>query len=178
MEKYLLITLLAVAALLTGCNKQTNWDAAAESFVISLSVTDIADNRATVTASLTEGEFHGARIVEAVRSDAVSVDYSRESILMEYVDANGVDVEFPYTNTITGLKDGVEMVTAVIVYNSKGEPAASSYRVWIAAGEPEIWSGSNDAGHAGEIVWPEAETGIELIDGSNAGEAGEIVWGE
>ena len=65
MKRILLLTAVALAAFLTGCNKPDNQQQGQQETVeVSLEVTDIADNCATIKASLTSGSFHGARIIE------------------------------------------------------------------------------------------------------------------
>ncbi len=192
---------LAVFSALAGCSKSGEEDDGqddSEVIRVSLEVTDIADDQATINVALTEGNFYGAKFIEAVRSNTVSVDYSNEIKLINYVKENGVDVDLPYTNTITGLRNGNEMFSAVIVFNSKGIAVNSSCQVWTAVGEIWNWSGENEAGDLEEIDWTDNGSGSGGVDpgdgnepdnpdnqensgseiGGSAGNLDEILWPE
>lgn len=152
MKKYLFLIALTVTALFTACTK-TAEDDDDEVVMVSLSVTDIENNQATINASVAEGEFHGAKIVEAVLSSSVTIDYTSEVKLIKYVRENGVDIDLPYTHTLTDLKADTEMFTAVIVFNASGRATNSAYQIWTAEGHVDGWAEDSTAGDLGEIKW-------------------------
>lgn len=152
MKKYLLMTAVLMTAFLSGCKKSEtkNTD---DPIAVSLEVVDIADNCATVKAALTSGTFYGAKMVEAVNLDDVTVDYTNDIQLVNYVEANGTDVTLPYGNVLTGVKIGKDMLTAIIVYDNTGRAAVTAYKTWTPAGLPDGWSTDNNPGELDEIKW-------------------------
>ena len=75
MKKILLLTAATVAVFFTGCSKP---EVKEDPIQVSLEVTDIADNSATVSAKLTSGDFAGAEIIEEPNIDAVTRDYTTD----------------------------------------------------------------------------------------------------
>lgn len=150
MKRTLLMIAALTALMLTGCKKPSETE---DPIAVSLEVTEIQDNCATVKAQLTSGNFYGAKLVEMVNVDDVTIDYSSDIQLVNYVQANGVDVELPYENTLTGIKIGQDKFTAIIVYDKSGRAAVAEKIVWTPAGLPEGWSTDNNPGELGEIKW-------------------------
>lgn len=143
---------MTIATLFIGCTKDVTTDDDDEVITFSLNVTDIADNQATVSVNLSEGEFHGAMIVEAANFSDVSIDYTNENKLIKYVRQNGVNIDsVPYTHTVTGLRTGRDMFTAVIVFKSNGLAVTPKYLTWTADGV--AWSDDAGAGSLDEIEW-------------------------
>lgn len=151
MKKTLLI-IAAVAALLMGCNKPQS-DEQEETFAVSLTVTDIADNCATVRASLTEGTFYGAKLIEKMNLEDVTIDYGNDIQLVNFVEKNGISVELPYENILTDVRVGKDCFTAIIVYDATGRAAVTSTCIWTPVGNPDGWSETNNPGELEEIEW-------------------------
>lgn len=156
MKRILLLTAVALAAFLTGCNKPDNQQQGQQETVeVSLEVTDIADNCATIKASLTSGSFHGARIIEMLPLGEVPAEVLASEIrLTDYVIENGAEIDaMPYEKTLTDVRIGADMFTAVIVYDASGRAADAVYVQWTPAGLPDGWSTDNNPGELGEIEW-------------------------
>lgn len=150
--KRISLAIAALALLCAGaCNKQQT--AKEDPIEVSLEVVDIADNCATVKAELTSGKFYGAKLVEAVNLDEVTVDVTSDIQLVNYVEKNGVEVTLPYENTLTGLKIGKEKFTAIIVYDNTGRACKTASKVWTPEGLPDGWSTENNPGELEEIHW-------------------------
>lgn len=150
MKKHLLIIAALSALALTGCKKQAE---AEDTISVSLEVTDIQDNHATVKAQLTSGKFYGAKLIEMVNLDDVTIDYSSDIQLVNYVNANGTDIELPYENTIEKIKIGQDKFTAIIVFDNNGRAAVAEKVIWTPAGLPEGWSTENNPGELEGINW-------------------------
>lgn len=156
MKRILLLTAVALAAFLTGCNKPDNQQQGQQETVeVSLEVTDIADNCATIKASLTSGSFHGARIIEMLPVADVPAEVLESEIrLTDYVIENGSEIDaMPYEKTLTDVRIGADMFTAIIVYDASGRAADAVYVQWTPAGLPDGWSTDNNPGELGEIEW-------------------------
>ena len=109
--------------------------------------TDNADNKATVTAELTAGQFYGAKIVTGVRISDVTIDYTKEIALIQYVEANGKDIsELPYTEELTDLIYHQDYLCAVIVYDETGRACDSAFDTFIAEGNPDGIAEDSSAG--------------------------------
>ena len=117
--------------------------------VVSISVTGIENNRATVTATLEEGKFYGGKILTSIRISDVAVNYTRELALISFVNrhANSIELEsLPFTVTLEGLRADTDFLSAVIVYGKDGVAISSAYDTWTSVGDPEGWSNENNAG--------------------------------
>ena len=154
MKRILLLTAAAMTFMVVGCNKPENGQQnQKETIEVSLEVTGIADNCATINAELTAGTFHGARIVEMVDLQDVTIDLESEIQLTNYVIENGVDIELPYSNTLTDIRLGQKKLTAIIVYDSTGRAVDVQYVTWDPVGLPDGWSTDNNPGELEEIEW-------------------------
>lgn len=152
MKKNLLILAFACTALLFGCGKDKG-DKPEDPVKVSLEVTGIENNSATIKAELTSGKATGAKIVEDYILDDVTVDYTKDIPLVNFVEANGVKIDLPYEKTLTGVKIGQDRFTAIIVYDETGRAAVTAYKVWTPEGDPDGWSTDNNPGELGEINW-------------------------
>lgn len=155
MKKNLLITLFLVLGFLGGsCSDSSSSDGgetgggSGENPTPKIEVSNIADNKATVTATLVSGEFHGAKIVAGVRISKLDFDYTREIPLIDYVEKNGSTVDaMPYTTELSDLIFEQDYLCAVIVYDATGRACASSYTTFTAEGLPDGISDENSAGN-------------------------------
>lgn len=152
MKKYLLILAVTCTALLSGCGKD-HGDKTEDPIKVSLEVTGIENNSATIKAELTSGKATGAKIIENFLIDDVTVDYTKDIPLVNFVEANGVKIELPYEKTLTGVKIGRDRFTAIIVYDDTGRATVTAYKVWTPEGDPDGWSTGNNPGELGEIDW-------------------------
>lgn len=151
MKKYLLAAAAILAALVTGCNKGPETEP--DPIEISLTVTGIENNCATIKASLTSGEFHGAKLIESINLEAVTIDYKNDIQLIKFVTENGVDVTLPYEKQLTGIRIGQDQFTALIVFDETGRVDKTATVVWTPAGKPDGWSEENTPGKLDEITW-------------------------
>lgn len=152
MKKYL-ICVIAAMAMFAGCNKPDDNGGSDNPAVITLEVTDIADNCATVKASVSSGSANGAKVIDCMLLEDVTFDYTNDIQLINYVEKNGVAVQLPYEKKLTDVKVGKDMFTAIIVYNDKGVVSATKTCIWTPVGEVDGWSGENNPGDLGEIIW-------------------------
>ena len=152
MKKSLLILAVACTALFSGCKKAGTGETE-DPIKVSLEVTGIENNSATIKAELTSGKASGAKIIEDYILDDVTIDYTKDIQLVNFVEANGVKVDLPYEKTLSGVKIGKDRFTAIIVYDNTGRAAVTAYQVWTPEGLPEGWSTENNPGELGEIKW-------------------------
>ena len=150
MKKILLLTAATVAVFFTGCSKP---EVKEDPIQVSLEVTDIADNCATVSAKLTSGDFYGAKIIEDMNIDDVTIDYTNDLQLVKFVEQNGKDVTLPYEVKLTGVRIGNDRFSAVIAYDKNGVAKSVAVQVWTPEGRPDGWSTENNPGDLGEIIW-------------------------
>ena len=117
MKKILIVS----AALLTGFFILSCGDSSSDPYddsdmpIVKIEATEIADNKATISAMVESGSFYGAKIVTGVRVSTLTLDYTREIPLIKYVEANGMAVELPYTTQLTDLIFEQDYFCAVIV---------------------------------------------------------------
>ena len=154
MNRILISVAVILMTLLSSCNKpDEGQQTQTETIEVSLSVTDIQDNCATIKAEVTQGNFYGAKLIEMMDFQDVTIDLESEIQLTNYVIANGVDVELPYENTLTDIRIGQKKFTAIIVYDSTGRAVDVQYTTWDPVGLPDGWSTENNPGELDEIVW-------------------------
>lgn len=158
MKKYLSAVAVAVMAILmAGCEKKgpttgnQGSNGSGTAVTATLTVTDIADNSATITVS--SNSATKAKLVKFVRSSSVTVDTSNDIQLISWIESNGVDVNLPYTETVTDIPVGNDMFTAIAVYNAQGRAVACKYVVWTPVGKVDGWSTENNPGSLGEEKW-------------------------
>ena len=114
---------------------------------IKIEVSDIDNNQATITATMTEGTFYGGKVITHMPMSEVTFNYTRELALISYVNEHGTPInEMPWTTTLEGLRADTDFLSAVIVFDKGGIPIASAYETWTAVGVPESWSDGNSAG--------------------------------
>lgn len=148
---YILLTALAVTALLAGCKKPEK--AKETPISVTLEVSGIADNKATIDVAAA-GKANGGKIVAAFPLSKLDIDYEQEILLINFVETNGEAIaSFPYNATKEKLQADVDYITAVIVYDQKKIAKASAYKIWTAEGLPDGWSQSNDAGKLDPNLW-------------------------
>lgn len=150
MKKFLLLAASLLLAAVS-CNKpegeEGNGGTDGVMPEVKISVTDNADNKATVTAELTAGQFYGAKIITGVRISDVTIDYTKEIALIQYVEANGKDIsELPYTEELTDLIYHQDYLCAVIVYDETGRACDSAFDTFIAEGNPDGIAEDSSAG--------------------------------
>lgn len=163
MKKYLMMIAVAAMAIMTvGCEKKNPTPGADENngengtqtaLSATLEVTDIADNCATIKVTVTSGSATKAKIVKAVKNSDVTIDVTKDIDLISWIEANGVEVSLPYTETLTDIAVGHDMFTAVAVYNAEGRAEVCKYQVWTPAGTVEGWSTENNPGSLDEDKW-------------------------
>lgn len=121
---------------------------------MNLTVSEIADNTALVTSEQKTGSTFGAKIIEFYPVTDIGFDYNVEVKLVKFVKENGVSVSLPYTHKIeTGLRPGINYITAIIAYNAEGRAVCSAFQTWKAAGTEGMWSDDNSAGDLEENEW-------------------------
>lgn len=154
MKKFTLIFAAVSALLVISCKeKGTTPDEPETDPVVSIAVTGIDKNQATVTASLTQGKFYGGKIVEKIPVSEVTFDYTRELALISFVEQNGTQItSLPLSVNLEGLKADMDFLSAVIIYDKEGIPISSAYETWTAVGIPEGWSEENNAGDLDDNV--------------------------
>ncbi len=160
MKKILLIS-VALMTLFASCKKgegpkggNDNGGGTQEVIEPKLEVTDIANNQATITVTLVQGNFYGGKIVEAINEENVGINYDDAFELVQYVVDNGTEISsLPYTKTLENVKKGRDKFTAVLLYNSKGIPYVAKYAIWTPDGVAYEWSETNTPGSLGEIEW-------------------------
>lgn len=154
MKRILFLIAVAAVVLLSGCNKPGNQQQTQnEEIEVALTVTPHDDNSATIEAELTSGSFYGARLIEMMNFADVTIDLESEIQLTNYVIENGVDVELPYSNTVTDVRIGQDMFTAIAVYDNTGRAVDVVYERWTPLGLPDGWSTENNPGELEEIEW-------------------------
>lgn len=157
MKNYLYIIVVVAMTIMTiGCEKNPqggqNTDGPSSSAVTAtLTVTDIADNCATI--DVTSNSATRAMIVKAVRNEDVTIDLTKDIQLISWIEANGTEVTLPYKETLTGVSVGKDMLTAVAVYNASGRAEVCKYVVWTPAGAVDGWSSENNPGTLDEETW-------------------------
>lgn len=145
----ILLTALAVTALLAGCKKHEK----ETPITVAVEVSGIADNMATIDATAT-GKVNGGKIVAAMPLSKLDIDYEQEILLINFIETNGEVIEsFPFNVTKEKLMADNDYITAVIVYDKSGIAKASAYKIWTAEGLPDGWSQQNDAGKLNPNQW-------------------------
>ena len=152
MKKFLNIAVILAVVLpaLISCGKTET--PKEETIKVTLEITDIADNAATVKAGLESGTFYGAKIVEMVNADDIVFDPSNDIQLVKYVEENGVSVDLPYQKRLEKLRIGIDRFTAVIAYDKNGIAKSTAYKIWSPEGNPEGWSTENNPGSLDENI--------------------------
>lgn len=150
MKKTLLLIAALSAFLFCSCGKQKTEEPEVDP-TVSVAVSGIGNNVATVSAELLTGKFYSAKIVPAVLVSSLSFDYTKEIALISYVEKNGADVEnLPCSIAVEKLRADKDYLSAVIVYDKTGRACASAYATWTAEGNPDGISDENNAGNLGE----------------------------
>ena len=115
--------------------------------VVKIEVSNIADNKATVSAALEAGAFRGAKIVTRVRVQTMDIDYTKDIPLVKYVEENGETISsLPYTTEIINLSYEQDYLCAIIVYDATGRACDADYVTFTAVGNPDGISDDNSAG--------------------------------
>ncbi len=154
MKRFLFIAASLLLGIATSCDNGTegggNGQTSGVNPVAAIAVTGNADNQATVTASLEEGDFYGGKIVPAVRISELDEDFAyntSEIQLIQWVEENGKEItEMPYTEHLTNLVYNQSYLSAVIVYDATGRACSSAWTTFIAQGQPDGISEENSAG--------------------------------
>lgn len=153
MKKNILLTIMAAASLLCSCGKPDEPKEEVAEPKVRIEVSGLADNNATISVSLTQGEFHGAKIVTGIRADRLDFDYTKEVKLTQWVEENGKTINsLPYTENLSGLTYQKDYISAVIVYNKEGRACSVAYETWTAVGTPDGISKDNSAGRLDDNV--------------------------
>lgn len=123
MKKNILLAIVAAAALFCSCGKSDEPTAETEPDV-KIEISGLADNKATVSASLTQGDFYGAKIVTGIRVDRLDFDYTKEVKLTQWVQENGKDIEsLPYTEELSQLTYQKDYISLSLSITRKAGPA-------------------------------------------------------
>lgn len=154
-KRIISLVLLAVAALVAvSCGKSKEDEPKKEEAVsVSISVSDIANNAATVAADVKTGKATSGKIVACVPVEQVDVDYEKVILLINYIESNGEAIQFPFTTSLSKLKAGVDYFSAVLVYDADGRAADAAYEIWTAEGLADGWSQENSAGELTPNQW-------------------------
>ena len=152
---FLMVAAAASALALTvSCNKNNpEGDGGSAGEMPDVGITAVAnpDNTATISATLTAGQFHGAKIVSAVEISTIGdLNYTNEIQLIRYVEENGKNIDLPYSETVTDIVYNRDYLSAVIVYDETGRACASAYTTFTGDGEIDGFSGDNSAGNLDE----------------------------
>lgn len=152
MKKTLLLLAFTGLAVCTSCggDEKTQKE---ETFAVSLEITGIQDNCATIKAALSDGSFYGAKMIEMMNADDVAIDYTKDIPLTTFIRENGVDVTLPFEKTLTDIRIGADKFTAIMVFDETGRAAATAYQIWTPEGSPAGWSTDNNPGTLEEINW-------------------------
>ena len=141
----------AFAALAVSCGKQE--EAQETDPTVGIEVSGLADNNAVVTVKQLDGKFYGAKLVPAVLSYDVEIDYTQEMELIKWVRTEGVDIkELPYSHSLTKLKAGKDYVSAAVIFDKTGRVSHSACIVWTAEGTPNGVAVGN-GGDLGNNEW-------------------------
>jgi len=121
---------------------------------MALTVSDIVENTAQITSEQKTGTTYGAKVIDFYPVSDIGFDYNIEVKLVKFVEENGVPVSLPYSSKIeTGLKPGVNYISAIIAYNEEGRAVCSAFQTWKAAGTEGAWSDDASAGDLEENEW-------------------------
>lgn len=151
MKKVLLIT-TAIALLLVGaCKKPVP---APQPDSITVEVTGIENNCATITITSVAETITKAKVITA-DVETLDFDYKTSEIkLSQWIEANGVEVDLPYTTNVEKLKSGITFISAALGYNSStGLATCSAFKVWESVGGELPWSEENSAGNLDDNKW-------------------------
>lgn len=155
--KYCLAVMLAACALapLQSCSDDDDNNSPKIIPTMQLNVSDINDDRtAVVNSEQTAGTTYGAKVIDFYPVSDLTFDYTIEVKLVKFVEENGVEATLPYRNKITtGLKPGVDYISAIIAYNDKGRAVCSAYQIWTSGGYPGLWSDTNTPGELEDNEW-------------------------
>ncbi len=150
-------SILAVMAILSSCGEKGNTDPDNQDTQltpkVSVSVTEIKDNTATINAVVTEGKSTSGKIVKIFLTSSIDFDYEDEIELITFIEQNGQAITLPYSEVISNVKDDTDYITAVIVYDDAGRPANASMQIWTGEGVPEGWSDVNNGGSLRPNEW-------------------------
>jgi hypothetical protein len=150
----LLLSLLLLAPALTACSDKGNNPADAIIPTMKLTVSEIADNTALITSEQTVGATVGAKILRFYPVADLTFDYTIEVKLVKFVEENGEPATLPYAQRVeSGLRPGVNYISAIIAYNDRGRAVCSAYQLWTAAGTAGMWSDDNSAGNLDDNPW-------------------------
>lgn len=149
MKNILLISTAILTGLFTLSCGDSSSDAEDQGDIptVKIEAGNIADNKATITASLENGNFYGAKIVTGVRASSLSVNYKREIPLIKWIEKDGTDIQLPYTTELSNLIFEQDYFCAVIVYDKTGRASHSAYVIFTADGDPDGISNENSAGN-------------------------------
>ena len=141
-------------AVIVGCGKKEQPEASgSEPLEVSVTVTEIADNKAVVTASIVSGEAASGKIVTNYPMTSVDFDYEMEISLINVIEKEGQAMTFPYTVTLENVRDDFDYISAVLVYDETGRAAAAASCIWTGDGIPDGWSQDNSAGQLEPNEW-------------------------
>lgn len=152
MKRTLLLLAAFAAVMLSGCKKPDNKEDN-KPVTIEVTVSDNADNAATVGATLPTGKAPAGKVVTVKLSAMEGIDYQDELALINYVKENGKDITFPYSETLSKTDAGQEYITAVIALDKTGRAVKSVYTIWTAEGTPDGWSQNDGAGSVTYNQW-------------------------
>lgn len=121
---------------------------------MTLTVSEIVDNTALITARQEAGTTIAAKVLEFYPVADIGFDYNTEVKLVKFVEEKGISVSLPYSRKIEkGLRPGVDYISAIIAYNAEGRAVCSAFQTWKAAGTEGMWSDDNSAGDLEENEW-------------------------
>jgi hypothetical protein len=121
---------------------------------MSMEVSSTDDGIVTLTSEQTQGETFGAKVLEYYPISDITFDYNIEVKLVKFVEENGAETNLPYHKTIdSGLKPGVNYISAIIAYNKEGRAVCSAFKTWKASGTEGMWTKDNSAGKLDDNQW-------------------------
>lgn len=121
---------------------------------MSLEVSDIANDMALITSEQLTGNVVSAKVIDFYPISEIGFDYNIEVKLVKFVEDNGVPVSLPYNKRIeSGLRPGVDYMSAIIAYNEQGRAVCSAFKIWKASGTAGMWTDEGSAGNLEENNW-------------------------
>jgi len=137
-----------------SCSKSTDNEIEETIPTMTITVSEIVDNKATVSSSMLTGEAISAKVIDFYPLNELGIDYNTEVSLVKFVEDNGTEASLPYSNRIEeGLRPGITYISAIIAYNDKGQAVCSAFEIWQSEGTEGLWSDDNTAGELEEINW-------------------------
>ncbi len=154
--KNILFKLICISVIISGGSSCSDDDDPETKVIptMSLTVSDIENNTALITAEQLTGTVVSAKVIDFYPANDISFNYNTEVRLVKFVEENGIPANLPYTKKIEGgLRPGVDYISAIIAYNKEGRAVCYAFQIWKASGTEGMWSDDNSAGGLDENEW-------------------------